>query len=117
MKKLLTIFLLLFSINGYCEWTPVSSGNDGVTYVDFSTIKKSGNYLRSWGLIDFKGNFSLIYLTEYDCSEERSRDLSLTSYSGPMGTGIPKISNITPNWVYHRPNSSGFIVLKSVCRK
>jgi len=117
MKKLTTIFLLLFSINGYCEWTSVSFTDEGISYVDFSTIKKSGNYLRSWGLTNYKDNTSQVYLTEFDCVEDRSRDLSLTGYSGPMGTGNPRTVNITSKWDYHRPNTMGFILLKSVCRK
>jgi hypothetical protein len=118
MKKLLTIFLLLFSINGYCEWTKVLTGNSSVHYVDFSTIKKTGAYLRVWDLIDYEDKTSEIGLSDYDCDQERTRIISITKYSGPMVTGTSRsLTTKTPEWVYEIPNTTGHLMLKRVCRK
>ena len=117
MKKLLTIFLLSFSINGYCEWVKVTSGTTGTQYIDFSTIKRNGKYLRVWDLIDFNNKTSQISLTQFDCDEERTMLISLTGYSGSMGTGTPSSTPINPKWEYEIPNTNGYILLKRVCKK
>ena len=125
MKKLLPIFLLLFSINGYCEWTPSDSDNDGRGYIDYSTIKRSSNIVKIWELIDYKNPQkynsltykSIVSLREYDCSNEKVRGLSISYFSDSMGKGNPvNIVNQPSDWMYLPPGSMGLSKLKSVCK-
>ena len=117
MKKLLTIFLLSFSINGYCEWVKVTSGTTGTQYIDFSTIKRNGKYLRVWNLIDYTDKTSQISLSDYDCDEDRTLLISLTTYSSSMGTGTARSEPIISKWEYEIPNTIGYILLKRLCKK
>jgi hypothetical protein len=118
MRKIIGLFLLLFSINGYCEWTKVTTGNSSVHYVDFSTTKKIGSYLRVWDLIDYVDKTSEIALSDIDCDQERTRVISITKYSGPMATGTSRsLTSKTPEWVYEIPNTTGHFILRRVCRK
>ena len=115
MKGIFLVLLLLYSINGYCEWTLFHTSNIGKQYVEFSTIKKNGKYLRVWDLINYNDNKSQITLSEFDCDEEKTRYLGLVSYSGPMGTGISRDIETPNSWRYEIPNSSGHQLLKKVC--
>lgn len=125
MKKLLTIFLLSFSINGYCEWKVIDSDKDGSGYIDPSTIKKSLNLVKVWEMIDYKtlqknNGFtykSLVSLREYDCKDDRVRGLSITYFSDSMGNGKPvNQDNQTTEWVYLPPGSLGITKLKGLCK-
>ena len=125
MKKLLTIFLLLFSINGYCEWTVVDLDKDGNGYMDFSTIKRSSTSVRVWELLDFKNTQSLgsiyynsiVSFREYDCSQDRVRGLSSTYFSNTMGSGNPiKQFNQPTDWKYVLPGTVGSKKLNILCK-
>jgi hypothetical protein len=96
MKILSLILLLLVSTNVFSEWTAVDSNNEMTTYyVDFDTIKRKGNKVKMWRLLDFKtapeiGSdrfLSSMNRDEYDCEEETSRRLDSFKYSGNMKSG------------------------------
>lgn len=125
MKKLLTIFLLLFSINGYCEWTVVDLDKDVNDYMDFTTIKRSPTSIRVWELLDFKNTQSLdgmyfnsiVSLREYDCSQDRVRVLSSTYFSNKMGSGnLIKQFNQPTDWKYLLPRTLGSKKLNILCK-
>ena len=125
MKKLLTIFLLLFSINGYCEWTVVDLDKDVNDYMDFTTIKRSSTSIRVWELLDFKNTQSLdgmyfnsiVSLREYDCSQDRVRVLSSTYFSNKMGSGnLIKQFNQPTDWKYLLPRTLGSKKLNILCK-
>lgn len=125
MKKLLTTFLFLFSINGYCEWVEITSSNSSTVYVEPSSIKKIGKNVRLWTLYNFSkslyfekvGSYkSFKSYDEYDCVEEKSKNLSILFYSDEMGEG----NNIFTNnkggdWNYQPPSSVGLSILKMSC--
>ena len=91
MKLLIAALLAVFSTNVLAEWTRV----DDDTYVDLSTIRKSGDRVKMWDLLDFKvvqtvnGQrfLSMQGQDEYDCKEETSRHLAIIAYSKNMGAG------------------------------
>lgn len=123
MKKIIGLFLLLFSINGYCDWVNVGESDDGnyTTYVDFNTKKTVGGYIRVWTLMDMKkpeGNIkSLIALEEFDCSTDRKRTIQLTGYKDSMGAGgTVGTEEGSKRWTYVIPNSLIDIMYKSVCK-
>ena len=125
MKKLLPLFLLLFSINGYCEWT-LNAELDGQTnYFDYSTKKVRGNFVRIWSLSDSKKPskyqnmtyLSSTYQYEFDCENDRVRILSGYFYSQSMGSGkVLDMYNGPKDWIPIPPNSFFMSDLKKVCR-
>ena len=98
MKKILILLLLMVSTSVFAEWTVLGSGAYGTTfYADFGTIKRIGNKVKIWSLLDFKTvqkveNYkflSQMVRSEYDCEEETMRILDVYLYSGNMrGSGI-----------------------------
>jgi hypothetical protein len=98
MKRLLLITLLVLNSGPvYAEWV-LTSGNDdaGLTvYVDPDTIRRNGNLAKMWQLHDYKtvqtvagdSLLSIKRYNEYDCTEERTRLLGYTWFSGNMGSG------------------------------
>lgn len=108
MKKLLVLLLLMVSTNVFAEWTRVGDTEGFIEYVDFGTIKRKGNKVKMWSMLDYKtvhkisGVSSLLpslsrsgvssFLSsldrdEYDCEEETIRMLDTYLYSGNMKTG------------------------------
>ena len=94
MKKIILLILLTVSMNVFAEWTPVTVGSDGETpYLDFETIKKKGNKVKFWILLDFtttaseNGVMSETMHYEIDCEEETAEMLDLNQYSGNLGRG------------------------------
>ena len=54
MKKLLlTLMLSVVSSSAMAEWVAIGTSADGTFYVDPATIRKSGNKVKMWRLIDF----------------------------------------------------------------
>ena len=91
-------------------------------YIDPSTIRKDGNMRKVWAIQDFRskaprGELSRRALQEYDCKEERSRLLSLETFSGNMATGVSLYLDSSANgsWNYLPPGSIGTAALKAVC--
>ena len=95
MKKLLILLLLLVSTNVFAEWTRVTESADGdiTAYIDYGTIKKKGNKVKMWDLLDIKTvketagkrYLSSLSRNEYDCEEETKLMLDFYWYSGNMG--------------------------------
>jgi len=94
---LLITLLVLSTGPVYAEWV-LTSGDDeaGMTvYVDPDTIRRKGNLVKMWQLYDYKtvrtvaGDSFLSFQrqNEYDCTEERTRMLAYTWFSGNMGSG------------------------------
>jgi hypothetical protein len=122
MKKLLAIILVLFSVNCFAEWSFVTSSTDKTIqiYVDFSTKKKVGGYIRVWSLVDTSRTFKKVHsykvLEEFDCSLDRTRLIQMSAYSGRMGVG--DVINTTKgdnSWDYIRPKTVEEDVFKRIC--
>ena len=97
MKKLVVLLLLMVSTSVFAEWTEVGGNDDAglTTYVDYGTIKRKGNKVKMWSLLDLKTvqevagkkYLSVMSRNEYDCEEETSRMLDFYEYSGNMRNG------------------------------
>lgn len=96
-KATLMMLLAVMSSSAVAEWVPVV-GNETVgatAYADPATIRKTGNKVKMWDLLDYKtaqGDAGMQYMsmkaqTEYDCKEEQSRPLYLSFHSENMGKG------------------------------
>jgi len=121
----------MITTNVIAEWTKVTDSKDGETnvYIDYGTIKKKGNKVKMWSLIDYKtvqkikfknDNFlSSLSRQEYDCEEETTRVLDLYLYSGNMKTGnnLFSYSNIKDEPASTRPDTIESVFYKIACHK
>jgi len=94
----LLITLLVLSYGPvYAGWV-LTSGDDEaglMVYVDPDSIRSKGNLAKMWQLYDYKtvqtvagdSLLSMKRFNEYDCTEERTRALGYTWFSGNMGSG------------------------------
>ena len=93
----LITLLVLSSGPVYAEWVLVSGDDTAglAVYVDSSTVRRNGNLAKMWQLYDYKtvqtvagdSFLSIKRFNEYDCTEERTRMLGYTWFSGNMGNG------------------------------
>ena len=105
MKKIVLMMLLFASTNVLAEWTKVTESSKSIVYADIQSIRKNGNKVKIWALLDFKtvqtvdNDRYLSSLTryEFDCSEETARQLDFYWYSGNMKKGdiVYSDTNIT----------------------
>jgi len=125
-RLLLITLLLLSSAPAYAEWVAVTGNKEaGMTaYIDPDTIRRKGNLVKMWELLDFKkaqteGNLSVLsskVQKEYDCAEERHRMLAFIDYSDNMGRGNVVHSDSTGyNWEPIAPDTIDLRMWKRVC--
>lgn len=132
MKKIvLAIMMLLISNNLTAKWiliTHIDVNNRTSIYVDYDTIRKKGNFVSMWALIDFMHEqklpddskyFSGKEQFEYDCITEQTRNLYVSLYSRNMGEGTSVyISDKASNeWVPIVPESVGKTLWEIACDK
>lgn len=90
--------VLFMSVGPACaEWRFVDKADhhEYVVYVDPDTIRRNGEVVQMWALLDFEVTQvepSPPYLSvkahrEIDCTEERIRLLAMMAFSGNMGSG------------------------------
>jgi len=128
----LIIFLFLSSIPAHAEWVAVekdhlSTGLQTV-YIDPDSIRREGNVVTVWQLIDFKwmqGNprgptrfLSTKTQKQFDCADKRLRLLAFTEFSRGMGTGIPRDGYVgKDNWLPVEAESMSHALWEVVCSK
>ena len=128
MKRLLLgLMLLVTATAASAEWTRVDNHNEFIQYVDKGTIRRNGHLIKMWDLTDYKTVQKMAdgksYLSdkgqqEYDCKEEKMRQLALTSFAGKMGQGKAVYSDSDPyKWIPIGPGSIGEILWKAACEK
>ena len=90
------LLLAAASSSAAAGWVEVGGNEGTVACADSGTIRRSGNMVRMWHLLDYanarriegiKPYLSIKMQDEYDCAQERTRTLSLSLYSGNMGAG------------------------------
>ena len=134
---LLITLLVLSSGPAYAEWVAVE--NDYLlpglqtVYVDPDIIRREGNLVTMWQLIDFKlmqGNAGMGILgvghrvlstkthKQFDCAEKRLRLLAFTEFSRRMGTGIAANGYVDKdNWLPVEPDIINQALWEVVCGK
>jgi len=129
-RLLLVALLILSSVPAYGEWVEVSVNVEAgqTVYVDPDTIRRKGDMVEMWALYDNKTPQPAVgdaYLSrkvqsEYDCTQEMRRMLSVTEFSGNMGSGkvVHMNSSLfsTAKWVPAR-SGLGEALLKVACGK
>ena len=127
MKLLIAALLAVFSTNVMAEWTEVGGSDINTTYADLSTIRKSGDKVMMWALLDYKvvqmvdGTrfLSMTNQFEYDCKEETSRLSAIIWYSKNMGAGdvVYSSGNVHDEFQPISPGSLNRIHFKVACGK
>jgi len=125
MKKIILIFSLFFSNFVMANWTELARTEtpNNTFYVDYSSVKRIGSYLRAWVMTDRSqpnkfGNLSSKDLFEIDCSQGRLRSITWISYAGNMGSGAVKNSiNTTSEWEYASPGDINDAIVKKICSR
>jgi hypothetical protein len=134
----LITLLVLSSVPAYAEWMAVEKDyllpGLQTVYVDPDTIRREGNLVTMWQLIDFtwmQGNAGLGRLgfgphrflstkthKQFDCAETRLRLLAFTEFSGRMGTGILADGYVDKdNWISVEPDSINQALWEVACGK
>ena len=135
---LLITLLVLSGGPVYAEWVAVEKDyllpGLQTVYVDPDTIRREGNLVTLWQLIDFKwmqGNagmgplgfgphrfFSTKTHKQIDCAEKRLRLLAFTEFSRHLGTGIAAEGYVdTGNWLPVEPESINQVLWEVACGK
>ena len=134
MKKIIVLLLLASSnlpMTVFAEWTKVGWSDDGekTAYIDFQSLRKNGNKVKMWQLLDYKTvqifpkdntrHLSMLKRNEYDCSDETDRHLDMFWYSENMKEGEIVFSypnmKIEPRAII--PGSIDETLFKRVCGK
>ena len=116
----LITLLFLSSVPAYPGWAPVEKGyllpGLQTVYVDPESIRREGNLMTMWQLIDFKSMqgsargpcqfLSTRTHKQFDCAEKRLRFLAFMEFSRGMGSGTPADGYVGKgNWLSVEPDS------------
>lgn len=122
--------LVLSSGSVHAEWVAVekdylSPGRQTV-YIDPDSIRREGNLVTLWQLVDFKwmeGSargparfMSTKTYKQFDCAGKRVRLLAFTEFSHSMGTGTPVDGHVdSGHWMPVEPNSMNHALWEVAC--
>jgi hypothetical protein len=123
--------LFLSTVPAYAEWVAVEKDyllpGLQTVYIDPDTIRREGNLVALWQLIDFKtmqgGRSPCRFLStkthkEFDCAGKRLRLLAFTEFSRRMGTGIADNGYVDKdNWLPVEPESINNALWEVACGK
>ena len=121
---IISIFLYIFSVaNCFAEynWKKIGSNISGdVSYVDLSSIKKVGNNVFYFILMDYakpsdQGDLSAKNYFEVNCLDLSHRYIKDFYYEEPMGNGEYTIFDEIGEWENNTKGSIGEKVRKFVC--
>jgi hypothetical protein len=128
----LSTLLFLSSASAYAEWVAVEKDyllpGLQTVYVDPESIRREGNLVTMWQLIDFKwmqGNprgptrfLSTKTQKQFDCAKKRVRLLAYTEFSQGMGTGMPCDGYVDKNnWLPVEAESMSYALWEAACGK
>jgi len=126
-KAILMMLLAVVSGSAVAGWVEVGGNETATTYADPTTIRKAGNMVKMWQLIDYtkargiegiKPYLSAKAQHEYDCKQERTRTLSISLHSGNMGEGdVLGTSTDTGKWRPVSPDTLVETLLGFACGK
>ena len=122
-KLLLASLLIFFTSSVWADWIQISNNDDVIFFMDNASIRKDGNFRKVWELQNLKkkhetGALSFRGRYEYDCKQERNRNLSISSHSYRFagGTVLVTLDNVGA-WEEIPPDSPASKYLKIVCAK
>lgn len=124
-KAILMILLTVVSNSAAADW--ILAGRNATTnlYTDPATVRKAGNTVKMWELIDFNAAqvstegrpyMSSKSQSEYDCKEKRTRVLYFTLHSEHMGRGETVFTGSNPRyWIPVVPGSGSAGLREIAC--
>ncbi len=129
-RQLILLTLLLLSTGPvYAEWVSigtVASQGGATIYMDSDTIRRNGNLVKVWQLIDFKtvqAGIGMSFLSsksrwQYDCTEANLQPLAMMEFTGHMGEGTVGFSNYDEGkWTPVSPGSIAHGSWEVACKK
>lgn len=127
-KVILMVLMAIVSSNAVADWVEVGHNEVATVYADPTTIRKAGNRVKMWHLIDykmvqvpekpFKPYTSMRGHIEYDCKEEQSKILSTLFDTGKMSEGgTVDIDSEPGQWESFPPRSFNESLWKIACNK
>ena len=123
MRRILLIIGILVVIPNtlYANWTLVSKEEGFLSfYVDFTRIKKDGEYVYFWQREEYDKRqkpprLSALVFFQIDCSIKRWKHLSNTFYSKQNLKGNSLPTSPSSKWKYAQPGSVLEGVFDTVC--
>ena len=125
MKKVTSIFLLIISISdAMAEWVPVRSDKKQTTYIEYSTIKLSGDTRKVWvlekyiqpeKLVDIYYSSSMTQF-ELNCKDE-SFNIIASTYYDKSGNVMYNLENEQQHWDPVAPGTKGEFIWQLVCNR
>ena len=119
--------LLLAVGNASAAWTAINSTNGINEYIDRNTIRHSAKTVKMWTLTDYEAPRTLpsgdeyssrVALREFDCVEQRSRVLQMSTNSGRMREGKEVFSSTSAfDWDYAEPGTVGEMRMEIACKR
>jgi hypothetical protein len=127
MRLISTVLLIVVSVPAWAEWVEAGRYPTSTVYFDPSTVRKAGNRVKMWDLVDHKRQktwgiikpyLSVRTQSEYDCKEERLRTLYFDWHSGNMVSGeIVYTDADSKKWEPLQPRSANELLWKIACGK
>jgi len=125
-RLLFVVILFCFSAEVAAEWTMIQTNDDSNLYIDFDSIKKSGDLIKVLSLNDYylaqqKQGLSSQWEELVDCKNKKFKALSINYYAENMGKG--EILNTThfneseTNWSDIVQYSIGELKINIICSK
>jgi hypothetical protein len=125
-RFLFVLILFCFSAEVAAEWTMIQTNDDSNLYIDFDSIKKSGDLIKVLSLNDYylaqqKQGLSSQWEELVDCKNKKFKALSINYYAENMGKG--EILNTThfneseTNWSDIVQYSIGELKINIICSK
>jgi len=125
-KAILMMLLAAVSSSASAAWVELGSNDYSTYYVDATSIRRDGDTVKMWSLLDFRKArtfenlpyMSLKAQGEYDCKREQLRVFSGTRQSEKMGEGdaVSRISEPS-EWSAVAPGGIGQAFWKFACEK
>ena len=95
------------------EWTFIGeSDDDDSLFLKFGSISRNGNLVRVWSQTLASEVRKSATLYQFDCLEDKIRNLQSTTYMGSTGS---RSTGLTA-WSYTVPNTVGEMLLKAACK-
>ena len=126
-KTILALMLAAVSGAAMAEWVDLGESDRSTAYFDPATIRRSGDKVKMWRLIDLKSPdragggqpyLSVKAQDEFDCKDERFRTLYIQFHSGKMGNGTTTgTGEGDMKWTPVSPGSVGEAIWKAACSK
>ena len=125
--SIVALAILFLSSSAMADWVKVDSNDLGTTYVDPSTIRRSGSKVKMWDLVDFRAAQgakngqqvrSIRAQSEYDCEESAKRAIYVSAHAGNMANGnIVTLITQAGDWTPIAPESVVEAKWKIACKK